>query len=99
MQTLTITQPDDLHLHLRDGDALQAAAPLVGADIVAACEEVSNSNLSKFPFVDGKRVVLKDENGKVKKPPEYRPANVTQYLNNPSIGETVFRSMTKELTK
>ena len=30
----------------------------LGADIVGACEEVSNSNLSKFPFVDGKRVVL-----------------------------------------
>ena len=27
MQTLTITQPDDLHLHLRDGDALQAVLP------------------------------------------------------------------------
>ena len=27
MQTLTITRPDDMHLHLRDGDALQAVAP------------------------------------------------------------------------
>ena len=27
MQTLTITQPDDWHLHLRDGDALKAALP------------------------------------------------------------------------
>lgn len=71
----------------------------LGADIVGACEEVSNSNLSKFPFVDGKRVVLKDENGKVKKPPEYRPANVTQYLNNPPVGEAVFNTITKELTK
>jgi len=71
----------------------------IGADIVAACDEVSESNLSKFPVVGGKRVVLKDENGKVKKPPEYRPANVTQYLINPSIGETVFRSITKELSK
>ena len=27
MQTLTITQPDDWHLHLRDGDAMQAVLP------------------------------------------------------------------------
>ncbi|STZ76509.1 dihydroorotase [Bergeriella denitrificans] len=27
MQTLTIIQPDDMHLHLRDGDALQAVVP------------------------------------------------------------------------
>ena len=27
MQTLTITRPDDMNLHLRDGDALQAVAP------------------------------------------------------------------------
>ena len=27
MQTLTIIRPDDMHLHLRDGDALQAVAP------------------------------------------------------------------------
>ena len=71
----------------------------LGADIVAACDEVSESNLSKFPIVDGARVVLKDENGKVKKPPEYRPADVAKFLINPTVGETVFRSMTKELMK
>ncbi len=27
MQTLTIIQPDDMHLHLRDGEALKAVAP------------------------------------------------------------------------
>ncbi|MDU8022935.1 MAG: dihydroorotase, partial [Neisseria sp.] len=27
MQTLTIIRPDDMHLHLRDGDALTAVAP------------------------------------------------------------------------
>lgn len=27
MQTLTIIQPDDMHLHFRDGDALQAVVP------------------------------------------------------------------------
>ena len=29
MQTLTIIRPDDMHLHLRDGDALQAVEQLV----------------------------------------------------------------------
>ena len=27
MQTLTIIRPDDMHLHLRDGDALKSVAP------------------------------------------------------------------------
>ncbi|MEL7475379.1 MAG: dihydroorotase, partial [Cyanobacteria bacterium J06555_12] len=27
MQTLTMTRPDDWHLHLRDGDALAAVLP------------------------------------------------------------------------
>ena len=27
MQTLTITRPDDWHLHLRDGEAMQAVLP------------------------------------------------------------------------
>ncbi|HRM22208.1 MAG TPA: dihydroorotase, partial [Neisseria sp.] len=27
MQTLTIIQPDDMHLHLRDGEALKAVLP------------------------------------------------------------------------
>lgn len=71
----------------------------LGGDIVAACGEVSRSNLSKFPVVDGERVVLKDENGKVKKPAEYRPANVTQYLDKSSTGTAVFGRMTKELTQ
>lgn len=71
----------------------------LGADIVAACEEVSDSNLSKFPVVEGKRVVLKDDNGKVKKPPEYRPANVSRFLIGPPVGEVVFNAMTKELAK
>lgn len=71
----------------------------LGADIVAACDEVSESNLSKFPFVDGKRVVLKDENGKVKKPPEYRPAAVGKFLDIKPVGEIVFNHITKELNK
>ena len=71
----------------------------LGADIVGACDEVSNSNLSKFPFVDGERVVLKDENGKVEKPPEYRPAAVGKFLYIKPVGETVFNHITKELNK
>jgi dihydroorotase len=33
METLTITRPDDWHLHLRDGAALKAVLPLHGAAI------------------------------------------------------------------
>lgn len=31
MQTLTLTAPDDWHLHLRDGEALRAVAPITAA--------------------------------------------------------------------
>ena len=31
MTRLTITRPDDWHLHLRDGDALQAVLPFTAA--------------------------------------------------------------------
>lgn len=51
-----------------------------GADILGACNNVAESNLSKFPMRDGKRVVLKDKNGKVKKPPEYKPPELQQFL-------------------
>jgi hypothetical protein len=52
----------------------------VGADIVGACDEVVENNLSKFPLVDGARTVLKDENGKVRKPPGYKPPELAKFL-------------------
>ena len=33
---LTITQPDDWHLHLRDGDALASVAPMTAAQFARA---------------------------------------------------------------
>ncbi len=36
MQKLTITQPDDWHLHLRDGDALKAALPYTARQMARA---------------------------------------------------------------
>jgi hypothetical protein len=55
-------------------------ATSLGADVNGACHEVADSNLSKFPFVDGVRVALKDENGKVKKADGYKPPQLEQYL-------------------
>lgn len=60
-----------------------------GADVIGACDEVMASNLSKFPMKDGVRTVLKDENGKVKKPPEYRAPELEKYL----IGEKGYASL------
>jgi dihydroorotase len=36
METLTIRQPDDWHLHLRDGAALQAVLPHTAAQFARA---------------------------------------------------------------
>lgn len=54
----------------------------VGADIVGACNEVADNNLSKFPIVDGVRTVLKDANGKVRKPDSYKPPELKQFLKD-----------------
>lgn len=52
----------------------------VGSDVPGVTHHVSDNNLSKFPLVDGEYTVLKDENGKVMKPPGYSPADVGPYL-------------------
>lgn len=52
----------------------------IGADIEGACNAVSENNLSKFPLVDGVRTVLRDENGKVKKPEGFKPVELAQYV-------------------
>lgn len=51
-----------------------------GSDIVGACNEVANSNLSKFDFINGEYVVLKDENGKIMKPTTFKRPELGQYL-------------------
>ena len=56
-------------------------ANALGADVEGACNEVAESNLSKFPVGEGgQRVVLKDENGKIRKPESYRPPQLAQFL-------------------
>lgn len=52
----------------------------IGGDIEGACLEVSSNNLSKFPIVDGKRTVLKDENGKIKKPDNFQRVELSKYI-------------------
>lgn len=51
-----------------------------GCDIIGACEEVADNNLSKFPIIDGERVVLADENGKICKPKNYQSVNLEQFV-------------------
>lgn len=52
----------------------------VGGDVVGGSHAVADNNLTKFPIVNGERVVLRDENGKVKKPADYKPVNLTPYV-------------------
>lgn len=52
----------------------------IGGDIEKALLKVSENNLSKFPLVDGKRVVLTDENGKIKKPADFQRVELSDCL-------------------
>ena len=52
----------------------------IGADINGACHNVADSNLSKFPIVDGKYTVEKDNNGKVCKPATYKSPELAPFL-------------------
>lgn len=52
----------------------------VGSDVIGACHEVADSNLSKFPLVDGQHVVLKDDHGKIQKPETYRRPELSNFL-------------------
>jgi predicted HAD superfamily Cof-like phosphohydrolase len=53
----------------------------IGADVLGACHEVADSNLSKFPIVNGEHVVLKDENGKIMKPESFRRPELGKFLH------------------
>lgn len=52
----------------------------IGADVQGACHEVADSNLSKYPIVNGEYVVMKDENGKIMKPATYRKPELAPFL-------------------
>lgn len=53
----------------------------LNSDLVGACHHVADNNLSKSVEDEkGVRYMLKDENGKVKKPDGYVSANVAPYL-------------------
>lgn len=52
-------------------------AHMFGMDISGAMKEVNDSNFSKF--VDGKPVF--NENGKIKKGPDYRPPELEQFID------------------
>lgn len=78
---------------MNDGEAmLDATVDLVyvtigtalafGAPFEAAWNAVQEANMAKFPMVDGKRVVLRDEGGKVLKPEGWKPADLTQVIGD-----------------
>ena len=53
----------------------------IGADVQGAANEVSQSNLSKYDLKpDGTHAVIRDENGKVKKGPNYKPPELEKFL-------------------
>ena len=76
---------DDLREEILDADVDVAVVSIggaisVGADVQGACHEVADNNLTKFPIINGVRTVLKDENGKVKKPEGYQPVSLRKFL-------------------
>lgn len=54
----------------------------VGSDIKGACHEVADNNLTKFSYDQETDTftVLRDENGKVKKPPTYQSVKLGKFL-------------------
>ena len=52
-----------------------------GSDVLGACNHVADTNLAKFPLVDGKRIVLKNEQGKIQKPEGWKPPELAQFLH------------------
>lgn len=56
-------------------------ANALGTDTQSACHNVADSNLSKFTLDEnGDYVVLRDANGKIKKPAEYKAPELAQFL-------------------
>ncbi len=56
------------------------SAIAIGSNVEKATHAVADNNLSKYPLVDGVRVVLKDANGKIQKPPGFTSVNLEPYL-------------------
>jgi hypothetical protein len=56
------------------------SAIAIGSNVEKATHAVADNNLSKYPLVDGVRVILKDANGKIQKPPGFTSVNLNPYL-------------------
>jgi hypothetical protein len=52
----------------------------IGANVQGSAHAVADNNLSKYPVIDGVRVVLKDGNGKIKKPEGFKPVELGSFL-------------------
>jgi hypothetical protein len=57
----------------------------IGGDIVNACHAVADNNLTKFPIVNNEYTVLRDENGKIKKPDGYKSVELTEFVSDITI--------------
>jgi predicted HAD superfamily Cof-like phosphohydrolase len=53
----------------------------LGADIQGALHQVSDNNLQKFPIVDGKYTVLRDEHGKIRKPEGFKSVELNAFVD------------------
>lgn len=52
----------------------------IGGDVEKACHAVADNNLEKYPIIGGERIVLKDENGKIKKPDGFKSVDLKDCL-------------------
>lgn len=52
----------------------------IGADIEGACNAISDNNLEKFELVNGEYIVLRDSDGKVRKPLSYKSVTLESFI-------------------
>ena len=52
----------------------------IGADISGACNAVADNNLEKFPIHNGIHTVLRDANGKIAKPPNFKSVELSEFV-------------------
>jgi predicted HAD superfamily Cof-like phosphohydrolase len=52
----------------------------MGVDVKGAMAELARANMGKTVLIDGKRVVIKDENGKVQKPEGWTAADISPFV-------------------
>lgn len=56
------------------------AGMAIGGDVYTALHQVADNNLTKYEIIDDEYVVLRDENGKIKKPANFKPVDLSNCL-------------------